>query len=186
MENEVSWGTIPLKRNRKKESSTEPTMTMAALTKKGAGRKFTFNKAAQAAMGLKGEEFILLGFSGKQIFVRVVVEGTEGSYRLTKTCAFSDKRVYNSIIGLLGLSDQVENVFAVISVEGKDFSELVLQTGENTVSATPESAVENSVNSETTSVETVDAPTENTDNEDTSEMTASGTSSESTETGSEW
>lgn len=190
MEN-LNWGEIPLLRQRKQESSTEPMVSMSALTKKGAGRKFAFNKAAQTVMGLQGEEFIAMAFAGTRIFVRVVAEGTENAYQLTKTCAFSNKRVYQSIGRLLELNDQLENSFKVIPVEGETYSELVLQDTTE-VSATPEiktEVVENG-NSEEFDNATVTEGNINTSeaimDTETESETATETTSESTETGSEW
>ena len=57
MEN-FTWDAVPSQRQRKTEKYDYPVMTMAALAKPGAGRKFSFNKAAQDFMSIEGEDRI--------------------------------------------------------------------------------------------------------------------------------
>ena len=122
MEN-VIWGEVPAQRKRKEEKFSTPVMTMAAIDKPGAGRKFIFNKAAQTALGIEGENSISFGFdtSSKKIFVK---KTTTGGFKLTKTCTLSDKKTYEFIAKLKGLNIEVENHFDVVEVEGKGYFEL--------------------------------------------------------------
>lgn len=126
MEN-VIWGDVPAQRKRKEEKYTTPVVTMSALEKLGAGRKFSFNKAAQNALGLQGEERISFGFTpdGQHIFIRKV-DG-EAGFKLTKTCTLSDKKTFEFIANRLKLDTAVENNFDVETLEGKDYFELVLK-----------------------------------------------------------
>lgn len=132
MEN-VIWGEVPAQRKRKEEKFSTPVMTMAAIDKPGAGRKFIFNKAAQTALGIEGENSISFGFdtSSKKIFVK---KTTTGGFKLTKTCTLSDKKTYEFIAKLKGLNIEVENHFDVVEVEGKGYFELcVMEATENVV-----------------------------------------------------
>lgn len=126
MEN-VVWGAVPAQRTRKQEKYSTPVVTMSAIDKPGAGRKFSFNKAAQALLGIEGEDRVSFGFvdNGKRIFIRKV-KGDEG-FQLTKTCTLSDKRTYEFIAKTLGLSSEVENEFNLAMVEGQNYAEMTLK-----------------------------------------------------------
>lgn len=113
MEN-VTWGSVPTKRTRKVEKYSTPVLTLSSLEKKGAGRKFSFNKAAIEALELDDTKAILFGHSKTQTLFKVVDPSTEGSIPLTKTCSLSNKKHYEFIIDSLSLSDQVENEFDII------------------------------------------------------------------------
>jgi len=108
---DLNWGVIPTQRSKKEEQFTTPVVTMAALTGKGAGRKISFNRAAQELMNIQGEDSIIFAFtmSGQQIYVRKST--SEGSFKLTKTCTFSDKKTFEYITKLLSLDNSVENHF---------------------------------------------------------------------------
>jgi hypothetical protein len=125
MEN-VVWGEVPAQRKRKEEKFNFPAVTMSAIDKPGAGRKFSFNKAAQEALDIKGEERVSFGFATdtKQIFVRKVTG--EAGFQLTKTCTLSDKRTYEFIAKRLDLNSEVENTFSVNMIAGQNYGELVL------------------------------------------------------------
>lgn len=114
----VVWGGIPKMRAHKQEKFTNPVLILAAI-EKGTGRKMTFNKAAQEALDIKGEDSINLGFDNdtKQIFVTKVGEGM--GYKLTKTCAFSKKVPFEYIAKSLNLDTTKENVFNLVSVPGE-------------------------------------------------------------------
>ena len=140
---DLIWDAVPAQRKRKEEKFSFPVMTMAALEKAGAGRKFSFNKAAQEALEIQGEENISFGFnpSTKEIFIRKA--SGDAGFKLTKTCTLSDKRTYEFIVKLLGLNSSVENNFTLqeIDVEnmGKVFkvSEMV-----ELVNTQPEEVIE--------------------------------------------
>ena len=110
MEN-VTWGAVPTQRKRKEEKYSTPVLTMSALSGKGAGRKFTFNKAAQELLGLVGEENIQLGYpeTGSDVYLKVAKEGL----KLTKSCTFSDKKSFEYISKKLELNNDLENDFDV-------------------------------------------------------------------------
>jgi hypothetical protein len=124
MEN-VIWGGVPAQRKRKEEKYTTAVVTMSALEKVGAGRKFSFNRAAQTVLGIQGEERISFGFTpdGQHIFIRKV-EGDAG-FQLTKTCTISDKKTFEFIANRLKLDTTVENDFDVVAVDDQDYFELV-------------------------------------------------------------
>jgi hypothetical protein len=132
MEN-VVWGEVPAQRKRKEEKFNFPAVTMSAIDKPGAGRKFSFNKAAQEALDIKGEERVSFGFATdtKQIFVRKATG--EAGFQLTKTCTLSDKRTYEFIAKRLDLNSEVENTFSVNMVAGQNYGELVLTTTFTTI-----------------------------------------------------
>ena len=124
---DLIWDAVPAQRKKKEESFSVSTMTMSAIAKVGAGRKFSFNKAAQVALGIDGGDRVSFGFTtdGAHIFVRKV-EGDSG-FKLTQTCTISDKKTYEFIAKRLGLNTDVENHFDINPLEG--YSELVLRTG---------------------------------------------------------
>lgn len=124
---DLIWDAVPAQRKRKEESFSAPTMTLSAIAKVGAGRKFSFNKAAQVALGIDGGERVSFGFApdGSSIFIRKVTVETEG-FALTQSCTISDKKTYEFITKRLELNTEVENHFDIIALEG--YSQLVLRT----------------------------------------------------------
>lgn len=112
----IIWGEVPAQRKRKEEKYNFAVVTMSAIVEKGAGRKFSFNKAAQELLGIQGEDRISFGFTpdGKNIYLRKA-EG-EAGFQLTKTCTLSDKKTYEFISKRLNLDNSVENDFAIHSV----------------------------------------------------------------------
>jgi len=132
MEN-VVWGLVPAQRTRKEEKFTTPVVTMSAIDKPGAGRKFSFNKAAQELLGIEGENRISFGFitapTNFNIFVRKVED--ESGFLLTKTCTFSDKKTYEFIAKRLELNTEVETDFDVTIVAGENYAQLTLKTSDN-------------------------------------------------------
>jgi hypothetical protein len=112
----IIWGGVPAQRKRKEEKYNFAAVTMSAIDKPGAGRKFSFNKAAQELLGIQGEDRISFGFTpdGKNIYLRKA-EG-EAGFQLTKTCTLSDKKTYEFISKRLNLDNSVENDFALHSV----------------------------------------------------------------------
>ena len=124
---DLIWDAVPAQRKRKEESFSAPTMTLSAIAKVGAGRKFSFNKAAQVALGIDGGDRVSFGFApdGSSIFIRKVTLETEG-FALTQSCTISDKKTYEFIAKRLELNTEVENHFDIMPLEG--YSELVLRT----------------------------------------------------------
>jgi hypothetical protein len=108
---DLIWDAVPAQRKRKEEQFTTPVVTMSSLEKVGAGRKFTFNKAAQELLGIVGEDRVSFGFqaSTKSIFIKKA--SGDAGFKLTKTCTLSDKRTYEFISKMLELNNDVENHF---------------------------------------------------------------------------
>ena len=130
MEN-FTWDAVPSQRQRKTEKYNYPVMTMAALTKPGAGRKFSFNKAAQEFMSIEGEDRISFGFNADRTVVAVRKADGENGFKLTKTCTLSDKKTFEFISKTLGLSNEVENDFKVNNSAGYYTLELLDTTVSN-------------------------------------------------------
>lgn len=116
MEN-FTWDAVPSQRQRKTEKYDYPVMTMAALAKPGAGRKFTFNKAAQDLLDIQGEDRVSFGFSADRTIVAIRKAEGDTGFKLTKTCTFSDKKIFEFISKTLELSNDVENEFKISSKE---------------------------------------------------------------------
>lgn len=108
---DLIWDAVPTQRKKKEEQFDVAVVTMSALEKLGAGRKFIFNKAAQTFLGIQGEDRVSFGFqlSTKSIFIKKV-DG-EAGFKLTKTCTLSDKRTYEFIAKMLDLNTQIESHF---------------------------------------------------------------------------
>lgn len=114
---DLIWDAIPAQRKRKEEKFSFPVMTMSAIDKPGAGRKFSFNKSAQEALSIQGEDRVSFGFNSatKEIFLRKA--SGDAGFQLTKTCTLSDKRTYEFITKLLGLNSEVENNFSLQEID---------------------------------------------------------------------
>jgi hypothetical protein len=132
---DLIWDAVPTQRKKKEELFSTPVMSMSAIEKVGAGRKFSFNKAAQELLEIEGENRISFGFTpdGAHIFVRKETSEERG-FKLTQTCTISDKKTYEFVAKRLNLNTDAENHFDLISLEG--FCELVLKA--NTETATEE------------------------------------------------
>lgn len=113
-----TWDAVPSQRQRKVEKYTYPVMTMAALSKPGAGRKFTFNKASQELLNIQGEDRISFGFNADRTIVAIRKAEGDAGFKLTKTCTFSDKRTFEFISKILELSNDVENEFKILNTNG--------------------------------------------------------------------
>lgn len=129
---DLIWDTVPTQRKKKEELFSTPVMSMSAIEKVGAGRKFSFNKAAQELLEIKGEDRISFGFTpdGAHIFVRKETSEDKG-FKLTQTCTISDKKTYEFVAKRLNLNTDAENHFDLIPLEG--FCELVLKAGTEVV-----------------------------------------------------
>ena len=175
MTNSVEWGIAP-QRTARKEKFNFSAMTMVAIddskSGKGSGsnRKMSFNKAAIAALGLKGDESaVSFGFSANvdgspKIFLRAVAPSEDKSvYTLNKGNAFSNKRMFEHISKLMNLDSSVEHAFKISSADEGIFTlELV---SNDTVAVTPvetvvEDTVEDTIETVTEEVATPEADVE--------------------------
>lgn len=127
MENNVQWG-VPTQRTRKTEKFNTPVITMNSLAKKGAGRKFQFNKAAQEALGLEeGESYITFGFTGDSKTIVVLASDSEknpSSLKITKSYSISNKKTYEFIAKTKDLDTEVENHLHLVAVDGQSYMEV--------------------------------------------------------------
>jgi hypothetical protein len=168
MEN-VVWDAVPAQRTRKQEKYSTPVITMSAIDKPGAGRKFSFNKAAQDALGVVGEDRVTFGFQadGNKIFIRKE-SNSEAGFQLTKTCSLSDKKTYEFIVKRWNLNSEIETELDLVMSD--NFGELFIKnTSDNVPVATEE--VEETLTIENTNFEEEieDAVTENSVSDEESE-----------------
>lgn len=115
---DLVWDSVPAQRKRKTEKYNFPVVTMSAIEKVGAGRKFTFNKAAQELLEIEGEDRISFGFSTDRKIIAVRKASGDNGIQLTKTCTISDKKTYDFIVKLLDLNTSVENDFSIDTHNG--------------------------------------------------------------------
>ena len=115
MENEIFWGDLPRQRTRKEEAFLTPVLTMCAIERVGAGRKFVFNKAAQADLEIVGEDRISFGFDKVNNVIAVRKSTTDKSLQLTKTCTVSNKEWFEFIAKHFGLNIETENNFDLVA-----------------------------------------------------------------------
>jgi hypothetical protein len=132
MENNVQWG-VPTQRTKKMEKFNTPVITMNSLAKKGAGRKFQFNKAAVEALGLEsGESYITFGFQGDKILVLASAdEQSPASLKITKSYSISNKKTYEYIAKSKDLDTNSENYLYLNSVDGQPYMEIKCIGNEN-------------------------------------------------------
>ena len=112
------WDEVPAQRKRKEEKYSFPVLSMSAIEKVGAGRKFSFNRAAQELLEVVGEDRISFGFNTEKKIIAVRKASGDAGFQLTKTCTISDKRTYDFIAKMLGLNTNVENEFAIETLNG--------------------------------------------------------------------
>lgn len=114
---DLIWDAVPAQRKRKEEKYNFAAVTMSAIDKPGAGRKFSFNKAAQESLGIQGEDRVSFGFTadGQHIFIRKA--SGDAGFQLTKTCTLSDKRTYEFIAKRLKLDTTVESEFTLVAAD---------------------------------------------------------------------
>jgi ribosomal protein S4E len=112
---DLMWGELPKQRVRKEEKFSTAVLTMAAVEKVGGGRKFVFNKAAQADLEIVGEDRISFGFDKVNNVIAVRKSTTEKSLQLTKTCTVSNKEWFEFIAKHFGLNIETENNFDLIA-----------------------------------------------------------------------
>lgn len=112
---DLMWGELPKQRVRKEEKFSTAVLTMAAVEKVGGGRKFVFNKAAQADLEIVGEDKISFGFDKVNNVIAVRKSNTDKSLQLTKTCTVSNKEWFEFIAKHFGLNIEAENNFDLIA-----------------------------------------------------------------------
>ena len=128
---DFTWDAVPSQRQRKTEKFAYAVMTMSALAKPGAGRKFTFNKASQELLNIQGEDKVSFGFNADRTVVAIRKAEGDTGFKLTKTCTFSDKKTFEFISKTLELSNDVENEFSINSKDGIFMLRQI--TGKNTL-----------------------------------------------------
>ncbi len=96
---------------------------MNSLAKKGAGRKFQFNKAAVEALGLEGgETYITFGFQGNNVLVMASSdEQSPASLKITKSHSISNKKTFEYIAKINALDTNVENYLHLSVVDGQPY-----------------------------------------------------------------
>jgi hypothetical protein len=112
---DLMWGELPKQRVRKEEKFLTAVLTMAAVERVGGGRKFVFNKAAQADLEIVGEDRISFGFDKVNNVIAVRKSTTDKSLQLTKTCTVSNKEWFEFIAKHFGLNIETENNFDLIA-----------------------------------------------------------------------
>lgn len=117
MENLI-WDGVPAQRTRKSEKYDFAVVTMSAIDKPGAGRKFTFNKAAQSVLGINGEDRVSFGFSTDRTIIAVRKAAGDAGLKLTKTCTLSDKRTYDFIAKIFDLDITQETDLEIVASNG--------------------------------------------------------------------
>lgn len=117
MENLI-WDSVPAQRTRKTEKYDFPVVTMSAIDKPGAGRKFSFNKAAQDVLGINGEDRVSFGFSTDRTIIAIRKAAGDAGLKLTKTCTLSDKRTYDFIAKILDLDITKETDLEIVLSNG--------------------------------------------------------------------
>jgi hypothetical protein len=126
MEN-IIWGEVPAQRKRREEKYSTAVVTMSAIVEKGAGRKFTFNRATQELLGIQGEDRISFGFTGDGAHIYLRKANGEEGFQLTKTCSLSDKKTYEFIAKRLKLNTDVESDFDVVAIADGAYFEMTLR-----------------------------------------------------------
>jgi hypothetical protein len=167
----LQWG-VPQQRTKKVEKFNTSVITMSSLAKKGAGRKFSFNKAAIEALGLEGgESYITFGFDPKNgIVVLASKDETPSALKITKSFSVSNKKTFEYIAKTKELDTEVENYLHLVTVEGQPYMEVsMIEVGdgsepsatteeEETVEAIPEDStseeIDESVEEKVEEVET--------------------------------
>lgn len=112
------WDEVPAQRKRKEEQFAFPVVTLSAIEKLGAGRKFSFNAAAQKELDVKGGDRISFGFSIDKKLAAVRKATGDQGFALTQTCTISDKKTYEYMVKMFGLDTAIENHFEIFAVNG--------------------------------------------------------------------
>lgn len=108
---DVKWGVPSQAKAKKVEKYDTPVVTMAALSKKGANRKLSFNKAAREALNLVGGETnIAFGFNGENsICISTFKKPDAYTFVINKGFGLRDKRTFEYISKILELDSKLEN-----------------------------------------------------------------------------
>lgn len=112
------WDEVPAQRKRKQEQFAFPVITLSAIEKLGAGRKFSFNTAAQKHLDITGGDRISFGFSTDRKIAAVRKATGDQGFALTQACTISDKKTYEFMVKIFNLNTSVENHFEIIEVNG--------------------------------------------------------------------
>jgi len=119
----IDWGIPNSGRTRKTEKYDTPVVTMSAILKDGAGRKFSFNNAAIEALGLvKPTEdkisYVAFGFSGDDLYCKSTNMESNDVFKTNKSFSFSDKKMFEYIAKRKELVVTCENHLFLEEVEG--------------------------------------------------------------------
>ena len=122
---ELFWDKVPAQRKRKQEQFVFPVITLSSLQKLGAGRKFSFNAAAQQHLSITSGDRISFGFSADKKIAAVRKATGDLGFALTQACTISDKKTYEYLVKMFNLNTEVENHFEVTEVNGLNTLSLV-------------------------------------------------------------
>jgi len=119
---DVKWGVPSQAKAKKVEKYDTPVVTMAALNKKGANRKLSFNKAAREALNLVGGETnIAFGFNGENsICISTFKKPDAYTFVINKGFGLRDKRTFEYISKILELDSKLENELHFHKEESED------------------------------------------------------------------
>lgn len=134
MRETINWGIPNAGKTKKAEQFNTPVVTMSAIIKNGAGRKFSFNNAAVEALGLvKPDEnnasYVSFGFNGNDLYCRSSI--TEGNFKTNKSFSFSDKKMFEYIVKSKELLISSENYLHLEEVEGEGMFKVTKTTSNN-------------------------------------------------------
>lgn len=122
------WDEVPAQRKRKEEQFSFPVVTLSAIAKLGAGRKFSFNSAAQKELDIKGGDRISFGFSNDKTIAALRKAVNNQGFALTQTCTVSDKKTYEFLAKMFNLNTSIENHFKISLVNGLHILSLIAET----------------------------------------------------------
>lgn len=141
----IDWG-VPTNRksSTKVEKFNTPVVTMSALSGKGSGRKFTFNKAAIDALGLVSpdketgaQSYVTFGRNAEtgDVVLMALTEENENmkAFKTNKSYSFSDKKTYEFLTNSFSLNNDVENYLHFETVENQPYFMVTSATNDNTV-----------------------------------------------------
>ncbi len=141
----IDWG-VPTNRksSTKVEKFNTPVVTMSALSGKGSGRKFTFNKAAIDALGLVSpdketgaQSYVTFGRNPEtgDVVLMALAEENENmkAFKTNKSYSFSDKKTYEFITNSFSLKNDVENYLHFEVVENQPYFMITNASNDNTV-----------------------------------------------------
>ena len=112
------WDEVPAQRKRKEEQFAFAVVTLSAIAKLGAGRKFSFNAAAQKELDVTGGDRVSFGFSTDKKLAAVRKATGDQGFALTQTCTISDKKTYEFMVKMFSLDTAIENHFEISLVNG--------------------------------------------------------------------